>query len=123
MFHMPCFFLISGYLLNDKYLTDLKTGLMKRVKDSYWPFVKWELIFLLFHNVFAALYVYEDHYTLGKFIEQFARTLTMTGGERLLGGYWFLISLCWASIFSLLFLYTLNKNKKLTSYNIFLGGG
>ena len=50
MFHMPCFFFISGYLLNDKYLTNLKTGLWRKIKGSYYPFVKWSVIFLLLHN-------------------------------------------------------------------------
>ena len=30
MFHMPCFFFISGWLLNDRYITDLKTGLIQK---------------------------------------------------------------------------------------------
>lgn len=47
MFHMPCFFFVSGWLLNDKYITDLKTGLIQKAKGSYYPFVKWTLIFLL----------------------------------------------------------------------------
>lgn len=53
MFHMPCFFFISGWLLSDKYLADLKTGLIRKVIGSYWPFVKWTLIFLFFHNLLA----------------------------------------------------------------------
>lgn len=32
MFHMPCFFFVSGWLLNDKYITDLKTGLIQKTK-------------------------------------------------------------------------------------------
>lgn len=114
MFHMPCFFFISGWLLKDKYITDLKKGLFNKIKGSYYPFVKWSLIFLLFHNVFVWLSIYEEDYTLSEFGIKFIRILTMTGGEQLLGGFWFLISLCWASIFSLLFLYGLQKNNRLT---------
>lgn len=39
MFHMPCFFFVSGWLLNEKYVTDLKTGLIQKAKGSYYPFV------------------------------------------------------------------------------------
>ena len=31
MFHMPCFFFVSGWLLNDKYITDLKNGLIQKI--------------------------------------------------------------------------------------------
>lgn len=122
LFHMPCFFFISGWLLSDKYIDDLKTGLLKKAKGSYVPFVKWTLIFLLFHNVFASVHIYADSYSWQTFIERVVRTFTMTGGESLLGGFWFLISLFWASVWSVLFLHFLHRNQILTFINI-LGGG
>ena len=118
MFHMPCFFFISGWLLSNKYLSDLKKGLYQKTKASYFPFVKWTLIFLIFHNVFASMHIYENCYSSQMFIERIVRTLTMTGGESLLGGFWFLISLFWASIISLLFFYILSKKDILTEKNI-----
>ena len=66
MFHMPCFFFISGWLLNDRYITDLKTGLIQKAKGSYYPFVKWTLIFLLFHNVLEQLFMANIHGTYRK---------------------------------------------------------
>ena len=42
----------------------------------------------------------------------------MTGSESLLGGFWFLISLFWASIISLLFLNMLSRMRLLTENNI-----
>lgn len=121
MFHMPCFFFISGWLLSDKYLADLKTGLMRKAKGSYWPFVKWSLIFLLFHNLLAQLHIYGASYSLREFVIKIVRIFTLTGSEQLLGGFWFLISLFWASVASLLFLWLLNRIGRLT--NICISGG
>lgn len=118
MFHMPCFFFVSGWLLNDKYITDLKNGLIQKTKDSYYPFVKWTLIFLLFHNVFASMHIYENSYSWQTFIKRIVRAFMMTGSESLLGGFWFLISLFWASIISLLFLNMLSRKNLLTENNI-----
>lgn len=121
MFHMPCFFFISGWLLSDKYLADLKTGLMRKAKGSYWAFVKWSLIFLLFHNLLAQLHIYGASYSLREFVIKIVRIFTLTGSEQLLGGFWFLISLFWASVASLLFLWLLNRIGRLT--NICISGG
>lgn len=121
MFHMPCFFFISGYLLNDKYLTNLKTGLWKKIKGSYYPFIKWSMIFLLLHNVFAYLHIYDASYSLKEIAIKFVRILTMTGSEQLLGGFWFLISLCWASIATIIFFHFMQKINNLSYINIFLG--
>ncbi len=121
MFHMPCFFFISGWLLSDKYATDLKTGLLKKVKGYYKPFIKWELIFLLCHNLFAWLHIYNDSYPLRDIPLKAVRIFTMTGGEQLLGGFWFLISIFWASVAALLFVALLHRRKCLTIFNIWGG--
>lgn len=121
MFHMPCFFFISGYLLNDKYLTDVKRGLVQKARGSYYPFVKWTLIFILLHNIFTYLHISRTYYSWSDLIERIIRAFTLTGSESILGGFWFLISLCISSIASLLFLSILSKRNGLTIYNI-LGG-
>lgn len=121
MFHMPCFFFISGWLLKDKYITDLKKGMFNKIKGSYYPFVKWSLVFLMFHNLLAGLHIYESSYTLHEFLIKIVRIFTMTGSEQLLGGYWFLISLCWASLFTLLYLNTLNRISKIAPVGIIIG--
>lgn len=121
IFHMPCFFFISGYLLKDKYITDLKKGMLNKIKGSYYPFVKWSLIFLVFHNLLSALHIYDSSYTLHEYLIKIVRIFTMTGSEQLLGGYWFLISLCWASLFTLLYLNMLNRISKITLIGISTG--
>ena len=121
LIRMPCFFFISGILLSDRYLDDVKSGVRKKMKGYYRHFVKWSLIFLLLHNVFAYLHIYEKTYTLQEIGIKIIRIFTMTGGEQLLGGYWFLISLTWASIGTILILSFLKRRNKLT--NIYIMGG
>ena len=115
MFHMPCFFFISGWLLKPKYISNLKEGIIKKAKGTYWPFVKWSIIFLAFHNIFAFLNIYDNNYTLHEFGIKSLRILTLTGSESLLGGFWFLISLFWASIITLTVFHFLNKWHKLST--------
>lgn len=121
LFRMPCFFFISGILLNERYLTDVKGGIRKKLKGYYRPFVKWTLIFLFLHNVFVQLHIYENNYTWQEIAVKVIRTITMTGGEQLLGGYWFLISLTWASVGSILIFSFLKKKDKLTPSYIVTG--
>lgn len=122
MFHMPCFFFISGILLSERYLTDVRGGILKKLKGYYRPFIKWTLIFLFLHNGFATLHIYENRYSWQEIAEKVVRTITMTGGEQLLGGYWFLISLTWASIGSILILSFLKRGNRLAPIYIVSGG-
>ena len=122
MFHMPCFFFISGYLLGDNNICNLKFGLSKKVKSTYYPFVKWTLIFIVLHNLFAMLGIYETSYTWSICADRVVRAFALRGSEQLLGGFWFLISLFWASVFVLLYLSMLKRIKKLTPLFTWTGG-
>lgn len=101
-FHMPCFFFISGFLLKDKYLNNMATFVKRRFKGLWWPFVKWSVIFLLLHNVLTSLHIYNSSYTLTDMAYKLFHIVTMTGSEQLLGGYWFLKELLYASVISII---------------------
>ena len=110
MFHMPLFFFFSGYCFKEKYLQDWKGFTTKRIKGVYIPFVKWSLLFLLLHNVFFHLNIYNGEYgfrgsvsylyTFSEFAPRALHIVTrMTDEEQLLGGYWFLHSLLFGAFF------------------------
>lgn len=126
MFHMPLFFFMSGYCFKEKYLSLLPiTFVNKRIKGLYVPFVKWSLLFLLFHNVFYYLNIYNDEYGFHGRVSSlysmkeiasrcFHIVVGLHGQEQLLGGYWFLPQLLYASIIG----YCLIKFKKSIYVNI-----
>lgn len=62
MFHMPFFFIISGFCLKEKYFNDSITFFKKRVKNLYFPYVKWSFVFLLLHNFLFKLHFYDKEY-------------------------------------------------------------
>ena len=115
MFHMPLFFFMAGYCFKDKYLTDFKSFALKRVTGLYKPFVKWSIVFLVLHNVFFYLNLYNSDYGFRGNVSQlysltdFAKraimiVTSMSGNEQLLGGYWFLKSLFVGSLIAYFFI-------------------
>lgn len=129
MFHMPLFFFMSGYCFKEAYLDNFKEYLKKRIKGAYWPYVKWSLFFLLLHNIFFAINIYNGDYGYKGIVSQYYNCedflrhgilvfTTMTGEEQLLGGYWFLHSYMIAAILSFLIIKVFRKRTLMT-----LGGG
>lgn len=115
MFHMPLFFILSGYCFKEKWLADVIGYTIRRMKSIYIPFVKWSLLFLLLHNLFFRLNIINDSfgwkgtvsslYTIHDFfVHIFRIVVAMADSECFLGGYWFLKSLLYASFFSYLLL-------------------
>lgn len=135
MFHMPLFLFMSGYCFKEAYLAGTKGFVAKRIKGVWWPFVKWQLIFLLLHNVFFALNIYNGEYGFrGEVSHEYgvSETLknafyivtTMSHSEQLLGGFWFLKSLF---VGSLLFYFATKsaiyyREKLKYSIDFFVGG-
>jgi len=101
MFHVPAFYFLSGFCFDEKYLSDFKTFAVRKFQGIYWPFVKWTLIFILLHNLFFRIGVYNDVYgfngvtselyTVTDILKSSINVLfKLSDIERLLGGYWFL---------------------------------
>lgn len=122
MFHMPLFFFFSGYCFKNVYLNDFRGYFIKRMKGAYWPFVKWGIIFLLLHNVFFALNIYNGEYgfngkvsqvyTITDFLKNGAFIIgSMSHAERLLGGYWFLHTYFFAAFFTFFTIWLFKKIK------------
>lgn len=108
MFHMPLFFFISGYCFKDSHLENFRNYAQKRFSRIYITFVKWGLIFLLLHNVFYYFNIYNDLYgfegvtsqlySLSDYLKKtFLILFCLSGNEQLLGGYWFLHTMFFAS--------------------------
>ncbi len=119
LFHMPLFFFLSGYFFKPKYVEDKRTFIVKRIKGLYWPFVKWGLIFLVLHNVFYHLNIYNSIYgyhgkvsviySTNDFITKGLNTLKLAHYEQLLGAYWFLHDLFFVSIIGLFYFSLSNR--------------
>lgn len=51
MFHMPLFFICSGYCFKEKYLNDFKKYAIRKFKTIWLPTVKWILALVFLHNM------------------------------------------------------------------------
>lgn len=105
-FHMPLFFIASGYFFNTNYLENKKVYLKRKVQGIYLPYLKWSVIFLLLHNLFYycgilnSLYGNRDglcselYSTKDILYHLLNISLRMTDYEGfILGAYWFMRSL------------------------------
>lgn len=101
-FHVPVFLICAGYFFNAKYLNDEKTYIANRIKGLYFPFVRWSIFFLVFHNLWFYLGILNEQYgnagggvTHPYNFSQFSQRLwsivfNMSGyDEFLAGAFWF----------------------------------
>lgn len=99
LFHMPLFFFLSGYCFKENYIYSPKVFFKKRIEGVYFPYIKWAILFLLFHNIFEKCYFYSDTYSVGQYLKHLTTiVLAMKGEEQLLGGFWFLNTLFWGAV-------------------------
>ena len=103
-FHMPLFFICSGYFFREIYdKKSLNIFCQKRIKGLYVPYIKWSLFFIILHNTFLHLNIYNDLsnstvYTFHDVIKQIAKALLMTDYELLIRPFWFIKELLFASL-------------------------
>lgn len=111
MFHMPLFFIASGYCFKEKNFSQPFCYIFKKVKKLWCPFIKYSLLFVLLHNVFFKLHIYDSRYwnqheysnmDYIKCLKDII--LHMEVSELLVRPLWFLNALFWGTIFAFVFL-------------------
>lgn len=102
-FHMPLFFLLSGYLFSEK--DNFKSTFIKKIKHLYIPFLKFELIFILLHNLFYKVHIYSEisnvpiiKYSGIEFIKKLCHIMLFDNTELLLAPLWFFTALFFVTI-------------------------
>lgn len=99
VFHMPLFFFVSGYCFKIEQLDSDKGSsfsyIKKKLKNLWWPYVKWSLVFLSLHYLLCMLPEYQAIINGDtNFVDFLKRcsivVLTMSKTPDILGGYWFL---------------------------------
>lgn len=109
LFHMPFFFFVSGYCFKEKYLDEKKTFVWHRIKGLWWPFVKYNLIFMCFHNFLAYHQFYDNTYNWPDIINRTGQYLLLGKTEQNLGQLWFIRYLLLASLLFLFIHFTTTK--------------
>jgi fucose 4-O-acetylase-like acetyltransferase len=109
-FHMPLFFVASGWFFSERNLDDCRNFAVRKIKSIYLPYWKWCVIFLLLHNVFYSVGILNSSFGANGCVSHFYSvkdmafnalnfTFRMTYYEGfLLGAYWFVRSLLWGSL-------------------------
>lgn len=115
LFHMPLFFFISGYLYRDSYsLEPIELGI-KRLKSLYFPYIKYQLFFLVLHNIFFELNIYNKEinkikpYSMKELLIHIHNILTFHGSELMGAALWFLPALFMVNVLFCLYNYGIKR--------------
>lgn len=115
-FHMPLFFVCSGYFFKE--ITSksmLKDFCKRRIIRLYIPYIKWSFLFLILHNLFVYTYIIGfNTYKLEDYIRQSVKILFMADFELLIRPFWFVKELLFASIIVALLSFLNNKTTRKT---------
>lgn len=103
-FHMPLFFFFSGYFIKDINTREsLMVFTFKKIKGLYLPYLRLSLLFLLLHNTFCSLNIYNAlsntyPYQVSDYLIQLRKILFMSDYELLLRPFWFIKELLLSSL-------------------------
>lgn len=113
LFHMPLFFMISGFFFNPEKIFKKKAFLIKKLNRLYIPFVFWNILFLFLHNIFYKYDIYPSVYVeFEEYVQHIIKIVLFTGAEPLLSPLWFLKSLFIGNIF-ILFVFFVSSSLKM----------
>lgn len=106
-FHMPFFFIISGYCFSEYHLNNTKQYIKKRINTLYFPYVFWLSAFAILHNYLLNSGIYNINelwgcsglYTSHDLFENLYNIVFyLDGKEILVGQLWFIRTLFFAVI-------------------------
>lgn len=113
LFHMPLFFMISGYCLKEIYSDSMKnifTFIKKKIMSLYIPCLCMCISCSILHNIFISIYLLNDKkWKLNDFIISFLKCFLFSGGSEFSGTAWFLRTLFLSSIIYILVEFILKK--------------
>lgn len=96
-FHMPLFFIASGWFFSEKDLDKPVDYIKRKIKGIYWPYLKWSIVFLLLHNILFSLGVINEKYSnqtaydMNVFVKKLCNVVFfMRDFDQLVATYWFL---------------------------------
>ncbi|MBU3143468.1 acyltransferase family protein [Clostridium sp. CF012] len=109
-YHLAIFFFVAGFFYKDKYSYDLVDYIIKKVKDLWWPLIKYGIVFIILHNIFIRMNIYStitgEPMIYPKVVYSLYETvnnillLILTGNqlEEVMGASWFVFPLFCAMI-------------------------
>ena len=101
--HLATFFFVAGMCFKDKYVSQPKLYIKRRIKSLYVPFVEFGLLFLATHNILYVIHCAENEYTIHDIGQElFYLTIRLTSNEPLMGAMWFCPALLLTSIIMML---------------------
>ena len=107
-FHMPLFFMISGYCFSERHLENLGGYVKRKMFSLYYPYVFWLVLFVILHNFLIDINIYDinnlwgcySYYTEDSLIKQIYNIVFyLDGKEILVGQLWFVRTLFFVSLF------------------------
>ncbi len=93
LFHMPLFFIISGFFFKPDNLLHKKSFVVKRMKRLYFPFVVWNILFLFLHNKLYDAGINVEYYYWKDYLYRLIKIFCFAGFEPFSRPLWFLKSL------------------------------
>jgi len=102
-FHMALFFFISGFLYKEEYSHKPIKFFLRRARSLYVPFVTYEIVYLVLHNLFIKIGIYNNIsyqgiqtvpiYNLKRISDNLLKIIKFEGSEQMAGAFWFFCSL------------------------------